>query len=133
MFDEVNFEDAYKKVLINEHGMSILLKYFLNHEILKLSDPKKFIPLLIPAYEKIVIPCLEKIKTYMKMYRIANEGEMFSTDFSFRMCDSMAFNSKQISDLGTKDSGEIVMNLVAKMDKFKKEIRKAFDDLAKEV
>ena len=90
----VDFEKQYKQAIRNEHEMSVKLSYKLNDNILKLSKLERFLPLCERVFKDIVAPIITRVKEFMKMYRIANEGEMFSTDFSFRMCDTMAYNSK---------------------------------------
>ena len=50
LFSEVGFEDMYKKVIENEHKMSVKLEYVLNQRILNLSEPKIFLNLCFSVF-----------------------------------------------------------------------------------
>jgi hypothetical protein len=88
LYDQVDTEQFYKTCIKKEHNFSLLLKYHLNRLIIPHND-FEFHKYLYDAYDAIVRPMIEELKTLMFDFSITNEAELFCSTLSFRMNTSI--------------------------------------------
>ena len=89
LFKKVLITDSINNYLETERKCSIMRQYKIDKKIIKLAKNQELmIKYLNVCFEKIVKPMTEKLKEYMKNFKISTESEIFCNDLSFKILHS---------------------------------------------
>ena len=94
LWEQVDLPNLHKQCLEIEHKYSIMHEYKMNSHIIKLStneDLKQFLKTakyFKDVYLQFIYPMEEEIRSKLLMkYKIINEGELFCSDFRYRVTE----------------------------------------------
>ena len=102
LYRDIKCDNAQSNFISNDWKKTIRLEYNLDPKILSLGQKPMMHKYLLDVYTKIVLPMTTTFRKIMMYFLLATEGELFSCDLKFRMCQMTEDKNFYQGDPGCK-------------------------------